>query len=34
MQFLEKIREESIFIKIGYWTSFKELKLEDEQKLL
>ena len=32
MQFLEKIMEESIFIKIGSLTDFKGLKLEDEQE--
>jgi KaiC/GvpD/RAD55 family RecA-like ATPase len=34
LQFLEKIREESIFIKIGHWTAFKGLKLEDEQEMV
>jgi hypothetical protein len=34
LQFLEKIREESIFIKIGHWTAFKGLKLKDEQEIV
>jgi len=34
MQFLEKIREESIFVKTGYRTAFKGLKLKDEQEIV
>ncbi len=34
IEFLEKIREESIFIKIGQWTAFKGLKLKDEQEIV
>jgi len=34
MQFLEKIREESIFVKIGHWIAFRGLKLKDEQEIV
>ncbi len=34
IQFLEKIREQSIFVKIGYWTAFKGLKLKNEQEIV
>ena len=34
LQFMERIKDETLFIKIGYWTAFRGLAIKDEQEVV